>query len=160
MNYYKATEKFLYNYNSLKASIENMKQEITEMDYRELSAINYNKEPTSKTYAFHSSTEEAAIYTADKKSLLEHRIKITEGKLERIDRAIEALNELEQRIIKLRYIEGKQWWQIAYEIRYSEKWGKELRRRAIGKIAVGLFGEDALPKDFPFTSFHDKENVL
>ncbi|HHV27946.1 MAG TPA: hypothetical protein GXX63_12235, partial [Tissierellia bacterium] len=119
MNYYKATEKFLYNYNSLKASIENMKQEIEEMDYREISAINYQKEPVSETYAFHSATEESAIYAAERKNLLEKRIKITESKLERIDRAIEALNDTERQVIIERYINGKQWWQVAYAVKYN-----------------------------------------
>jgi DNA-directed RNA polymerase specialized sigma subunit len=155
VNYYKATEKFLYNYNSLKASTENMKQEIEELDYREISAVDYEKEPSGKTYAFHSKTEESAIYAAEKKKLLEQRIKTTERKLDRIDRAVEALNEIEQKIIKLRYYEGRQWWQIAYEMRYSEKWCKELRRRAVHKVAIGLFGEDALIKDFPFTSLQN-----
>ena len=160
VNYYKATEKFLYNYNSLKASIENMKQEIEELDYREISAVNYEKEPTGKTYAFHSITEEAGIRAAEKKKLLEKRIKATQSKLERIDRAIKALNDTERQIITERYINGKQWWQVAYEIKYSEKWCKELRRRAVQKVTIGLFGEDALIKDFPFTSPQNPKNVI
>ena len=147
MNYYKATEKFLYNYNSLKASIENMKQEIEEMDYREISAIDYEKEPTSETYAFHSATEESAIYAVERKNLLEKRIKITESKLERIDRAIEALNDTERQVIIERYINGKQWWQVAYSVKFNERWCKEIRRRAVEKIAIGLFGEKAMHKD-------------
>lgn len=147
MNYYKATEKFLYNYNSLKASIENMKQEIEEMDYREISAVNYENETTGETYAFHSTTEEAAVYTADKKSLLEQRIKTTEGKIERIDRAIKALNDTERQIITERYINGKQWWQVAYIVKFNERWCKEIRRRAVEKIAIGLFGEKAMQED-------------
>lgn len=147
LNYYKATEKFLYNYNSLKASIENMKQEIEEIDYLEISAVNYEKEPTSETYTFHSITEEAAIYTADKKSLLEQRIKITEGRIDRIDRAIEALNDTERQIITDRYINGRQWWEVAYSVKFNERWCKEIRRRAVEKIAIGLFGEEAIHKD-------------
>lgn len=147
MNYYKATEKFLHNYNSLKASIENMKQEIEEMDYREISAIDYEKEPTSETYAFHSATEESAIYAAERKNLLEKRIKITESKLERIDRAIEALNDTEKQVITERYMGGKQWWQVAYSVQYNERWCKEIRRRAVNKIAIGLFGEKAMHED-------------
>ena len=160
VNYYKATEKFLYNYNSLKASIENMKQEIEEMDYREISAIDYEHEPTSETYAFHSTTEESAVYAADKKSLLEQRIKTTEGKIERIDRAIEALNDTEKQIITERYINGKQWWQVAYSVRINERWCREIRRRAVNKIAIGLFGEEALPKDSRNTAVHDGKSVI
>ena len=146
VNYYKATEKFLYNYNSLKASIENMKQEIEEIDYQEISAVNYEKEPTGKTYAFHSITEEAGIRAAEKKKLLEKRIKATQSKLERIDRAIKALNDTERQIITERYIGGRQWWEIAYKVRFNESWCKELRRRAVRKIAIGLFGEVAIDK--------------
>ncbi len=124
-----------------------MKQEIEEMDYLKISAIDYEKEPTGKTYTFHSITEEAGIYVADRKNLLEKRIKITEGKIERIDRAIGALNETERQIITERYIEGRQWWEIAYKVRFNESWCKELRHRAVRKIAIGLFGEVAIDKD-------------
>jgi DNA-directed RNA polymerase specialized sigma subunit len=147
VNYYKATEKFLYNYNSLKASIENMKQEIEELDYREISAVNYEKEPTGKTYDFHSITEEAGIRAAEKKKLLEKRIKATQSKLERIDRAIKALNDTERQIITERYINGKQWWQVAYTVKFNERWCKELRRRAVQKVAIGLFGEKAMNEE-------------
>jgi hypothetical protein len=144
MNYYKATEKFLYNYNSLKASVENMKQEIEEMDYCEMSGIDYSREPTGKTYAFRSPTEDAAIRAADKKALLNGKINVLGNKLERIDRAIEALNKTEKQIIIERYMEGKQWWQVAYNAQYNERWCKEIRRRAVEKIAIGLFGEIAM----------------
>ena len=146
VNYYKATEKFLYNYNSLKASIENMKQEIEEMEYLGITALDYKQEPVGKTYAFHSTTENEAIKITNKKEILGTRIKLLENKLERIDRAVEALNEIEQKIIKLRYYEGRQWWQIAYEMKYSEKWCKELRRRAVQKVAIGLLEKMHLKK--------------
>lgn len=154
MSFYKATEKFLYNYNSLKASIENMKQEIEEIDYKEIPGINYDKERTSKTYAFHSITEDEGIKVADKKILLEKRIKATEGKIERIDRAIEALNDTERQIITERYINGRQWWEVAYSVKFNERWCKEIRRRAVKKIAIGLFGEDAINKDSTNTARH------
>lgn len=130
------------------------------MDYREISAIDYEKEPTSETYAFHSATEEAGIYIADRKNLLEKRIKITEGKTERIDRAIAALNDTERQIITERYIEGRQWWQVAYSVKINERWCREIRKRAVNKIAIGLFGEEALPKDSRNTAVFNKEDVL
>jgi DNA-directed RNA polymerase specialized sigma subunit len=160
LNYYKATEKFLYNYNSLKASIENMKQEIEEIEYLGMSAINYDHEITGKTFVFHSITENEAIKVSEKKRILETRIKILENKLERIDRAVDALNDIEQKIIKLRYYEEWQWCQIAYEVRYSEKWCRELRRRAVRKVAIGLFGEEALAKDFLYSSPYKQENAV
>lgn len=147
MNYYKATENFLYNYNSLKASIQNMKQEIKEIDHHSISAINYEKEPTSETHKFYSDTEEKAIRAIERKEQLKLNILITESKLKRIDRAIDALNDNEKQVIYERYIKGRQWWEVAYKVKYNERWCKELRRRAINKIAIGLYGEKAMHED-------------
>lgn len=160
MNHYKAAEKFLYNYNSLKASIKNMKQEIEEMDYREISSVNYEREPVCKTYAFNSSTENEAVRVADRKAEIAGRIKLLEGKMGRIDRAIEALNPAEKKIIIERYISGRQWWEVAYNVKYNERWCREVRKRAINKIAVGLFGEEAMPKDSRNTAPHTQENAV
>ena len=152
INHYKATELFLYNYNSLKASIKNIWQELEEIDYREISAVDLQYEPVA-TNAIHQPTEEAAVRVADLKTHLEQRIKITESKLERIDRAIEALNPTERQIIEQRYKNGKQWWEIAYEVKFNERWCKEIRRRAVNKIAIGLFGENAMPESCTNTAF-------
>lgn len=150
MNYYKATEKYLYNYKSFKANIVNMETQIEEIDYYSVKAVGYDY---IDDIGYRGSTVENAIINIDKKrNDLENKIVELKSKLERIDKAIEALNEIEQQIISERYFEGRQWWQIAYKLRYSERWCKELRSRAVEKISIGLWGEEALPKDFPFTS--------
>jgi len=143
MNYYKATEKYLYNYNSLKASIENMQKEITEMEYAGMSAMDPAHIP-AKTYKYYSPSEDEAIRIAEKKTALQKRIKSTRGKLERIDRAIEALSEVERRIITERYIQCRPWWEVAYSAKYNERWCREIRWKAVRKVAIGLFGEKAL----------------
>ncbi len=147
MNYYKATEKYLYNYKSLKANIENMKTQIKELDYSSVKGANYDYIDNGGYKK--SAVESTVLYIDKKRSNLERKIIELKSKLERIDKSIEALNEVEQFIIKERYFEGKQWWKIAYKLRYSERWCKELRSRAVEKISIGLWGEDALPKDFP-----------
>ncbi|ABR48559.1 putative sigma factor [Alkaliphilus metalliredigens QYMF] len=157
MNYYKSTEKFLYNYNALKACIENMQCELEEMGegnhigIRGLSV----KEKTSTTFEFNSMTENEAINSIERKDLLISRIHSIKRKITRIDRAIESIDQNEREIIEKRYLMGKQWWEIAYEVKFSERHCKRIRNEAIEKIAVALFGEDVL-----FTSLFSEKNVI
>lgn len=144
--HYKLTEKLLYNYNMLKASIKNMKQEINELENDVVgpSSISYETEKTGKTYKTNRPTEETAIKNITYIDLLEKRIEMTQSKIERIDRSIEALNEVEKQVVRLRYIDSIQWFQIAYKLKYTERWCKHLRTQAIKKIAVGIYGETAI----------------
>lgn len=148
MDYYKTVEAFLYNYNQLKISIDNIKKEIEELHKAEnigLPSMGQG-EKTGRTYKFHSETESEGVNIADKTELLQQRIDIIQSKISRLDNAINALNDMEQKIIKMHYIEGKQWWQIAYEVKYAESWCREIRKRAVNKIAVGLFGDKVLER--------------
>ena len=126
--------------------MENLQQELEEEVYYGLPATNYDREPTCKTYAFHSATEESAIVAVERENRLKQRIKVLQSKIERIDRAISALNATERLIITERYLEGKQWWQVAYKVQYNERWCREIRKRAVHKVAIGLFGEEAQPE--------------
>lgn len=66
------------------------------------------------------------------------------NKLARVDQALESLDEVEQKIITSRYLKGRPWYKIAYEISYNERWCKEVRKRGISKVAVALYGKTAL----------------
>lgn len=68
----------------------------------------------------------------------------TQNKIDKIDRAMEALNEDERLIIRSRYIDWLQWWQVAGLVKYSERWCKEKRKDSIGKLASGIFGYTSL----------------
>ena len=144
MNYYKATEKYLYNYKSLKANIENMKVQIKEIDYNPLQGAGFEY---MEDTGYKKSTVENTVIRIDKKrNDLKNRIKELECKLERIDRSIEALNDVERYIVVERYFEGRQWWQIAHEIKYSERHCRRIRTNAVNKVSVGLFGLEAMEK--------------
>lgn len=138
MDYIKEVEKWLYNYNTFKTAIENLKIMYLEKE-KELEdgrPIQYDKERLSKTNSFSSETEKKAIELATIKG----RIEIMENKVKIIDNALNALNETEKKIIDLRYFKGEQWWKIAYSVAFSERWCKEIRRNAVKKIALSMFG--------------------
>ncbi len=145
--YYRNIERLLYNYNMLKINIEITDKQLEELKEEDrLTGINYEGVQISETYKFHSQTEDAAEKNITAEELILKRKEKLEDKLETLDKLIEGLNSIEKTIIKMYYIQGKQWWQIAYEVRYSERHCRRMRSEAIGKLAVGLHGERAIER--------------
>ena len=142
MNYYKATEKYLYNYRALKANIENIKTQIGELDYNSVKSASLGH--ISNGNRRKSTVESTVINLDERRSELNERKRKLRARIERIDRAIEALNGTEKYIIENWYFKGKQWWQIAHEVKYSERHCRRLKTNAVNKISVGLFGLPAM----------------
>ena len=143
--YYKSVEKLLYNYNMLKINIEILNHQLDELKKEEgMKGIDYDDVKISETNKFHSQTEETAINNIGLEELINKKKEKLQSKLDMLDRLTEGLNDIERDIIRMYYIEGKQWWQIAYEVKYSERHCRRIRSEAIGKLAVGLYGEEVL----------------
>lgn len=148
--YYKKTENLLYNYKTFKISILNMKEEIKNLKEEDgVKAIIYNGNTSSPTNKFSSSTEDTAMYITEKIDYLERSIKRMQGNVDSIDKSLNGLTEKERDVIIERYIEGRQWWQVAYNINYSERQCRNFRKTAIIKITISIFGDIAvlLPYD-------------
>lgn len=47
-----------------------------------------------------------------------------------IDEALAALPSPEQEIMRLRYVDGLKWWEVAQRMNYDERWCKRLAKRA------------------------------
>lgn len=143
--YYKSVEKLLYNYNTLKINIEITDKQLEELKEEDgVTAIDYDGVSVSDTNKFHSQTENTAIRNIKVEELLKKRKEKLQSKLDMLDKLTEGLNEVERDIVRMYYIEGKQWWQIAYEVKYSERHCRRIRSDAIGKLAVGLYGEEVI----------------
>ncbi len=143
--YYKSVEKLLYNYNMLKINIEILNHQLEELKKEEgMKGINYDDVKISKTNKFHSQTEETAINNIELEKLINKKKEKLQSKLDMLDKLTEGLNKVEREIIRMCYIEGKQWWQIAYEVKYSERHCRRIRSEAICKLAVGLYGEEVI----------------
>ncbi len=143
--YYKSVEKLLYNYNMLKINIEILSHQLEELKKEEgMKGINYDDVKISKTNKFHSQTEETAINNIELEKLINKKKEKLQSKLDMLDKLTEGLNKVEREIIRMYYIEGKQWWQIAYEVKYSERHCRRIRSEAICKLAVGLYGEEVI----------------
>jgi ArpU family phage transcriptional regulator len=143
--YYKSVEKLLYNYNMLKLNIEIIYKQLGELEEEDgLTSISFDGASISKTNKIHSQTEDTVMRKIEAEELLRKRKEKLESKLETINKLLTGLNDVERRIIVMYYIHGFQWWQIAYEVKYSERHCRRIRAEAICKLAVGLYGEEVL----------------
>lgn len=143
--HYKSIEKILKNYNMLKLNIEIADKQLQRLEEDDgLKGVSYDKEQLSKTYKFISATEDTAIEKIIKKDKIEKDKDKSQEWISIMDRLINELDDVEKEILKMYYMEGMQWWQIAHKVKYSERWCKELRTKAIRKLVVGLYGKEAL----------------
>lgn len=141
MNKYAKVEQLLSNYKMLEISIRNMKQEIEYIEKEDgMSGISYDGISTSPTNQCKSATEGIALSNMEKIHFLEHSIERATRQIEKVDRALEGLEEIEKQIINEKYINSRQWWQVAGIVKYSESWCKQIRRRAISKLIIGIYG--------------------
>lgn len=144
MDYIKATEKILWQYTSYKAYIENAKEELAEMD-KDAGVgmgIDYSKDKLAPTYKFSSMTESEAEQRIDRKELLQKQIEIISHKLNRIERALNALSETDRKIIEMYYFQGKRIWEIQFEVQYSDRQVKRKKRYALEKLKISIYGEN------------------
>lgn len=142
MNKYKQVEELLKNYTMMQASIENMQDEIEYIKKEDgTTGINYDGVTTSPTHRFSSIVEDTVLSKSEKMHYLKHQIEGAKGLLERVDRAMEGLNEIEKAVIIGKYIEGLQWWQISGRVRYSERHCRRVRTEAIDKLVIGIYGQ-------------------
>lgn len=143
MNKYEKVEELLKNYKMMKISIENMKQEIEYIKQNEdgISGIDYDGISTSKTHKFTSMVEDTVLSRSEKIHYLERNIAHNKRQIKKVDKAMEGLSDDERTVIIGKYIEGKQWWQVAGMVRYSETHSKRIRRNAINKLIIGIYGK-------------------
>lgn len=134
-------ELLLRNYNSLKASIHNMEQEIKEIEQERacISSIDYSKDKVT-TSSVGSSTESEATRNVDRVMLLKVRVQINKSKVERIERAMGALNDTERFVIKSHSIDGLPYYSFCYRVHVSERTAKRIKFAALEKIEIALFG--------------------
>lgn len=143
-SYYKKLEYDLYNYKAYKASLRSLEKDLKEIEYDGINSISYDELKVSKTFKFSSVTEDTALSNIERINYIEHIMRKTKNTLDKIDDSLELLTKEERKIIEKRYFEGWQWYDIAYEVKYNERWCRELRKRAMIKMAISIFGKRAV----------------
>jgi DNA-directed RNA polymerase specialized sigma subunit len=127
----------LKNYDYFKNSIAYLETNIIDIIETGL-GINYSKTKISKTNKFNSSIE-IAILQIDKLNIYEN-IKKMKNTINAIDKAMLVLNEIEKSIIIHRCIKNQYYYEFCYKICVSERTAKRLRKQALGKMSLIVFG--------------------
>ncbi|MDP4147465.1 MAG: xanthine dehydrogenase [Bacillota bacterium] len=141
-NIFKKTEQALYDYKSLEVKIKNLNIDIESLknDYSGIAAITYG-EKTGATNKFNSSVENEVINREENAAVL---IKKLEGiKLyninlkNKIDNALETLDETELTLVQLRYFHKpkKTWISIAEELRIDKDYCCKVKNCIINKLS-------------------------
>lgn len=139
-SYFKQTERLLYSYIDMKASIESYIEEIEELE-------EYGLRGRSKSIVYmptgcrlgSEDLLEAKIQD------LQYKIQSSEREIKKIDKALEAIKDDEwYRVIELKYFQCKNDQEIAEVMICDPSTVRRNKKRLINKIAVRLYGADAL----------------
>lgn len=139
---FKKTERILYNYSMLKAEINNLELEIEEIenDYAGIGAISY-EERSGNTNKISDSVANEIILKEKQSYKLKKTKRSKEILLNKINNAIDALEENEKRIVHYRYLKGKRTWMQVGEILSmdSNYCCNTLRVNTINKLSKMIF---------------------
>lgn len=142
MDKYSKVERLLYNYKMLKISIENLEEDIKIIeDDAGVKGINYDGVVISKTNRTSDIVANTVLSNTEKIHYLERIIEHNKRDIESIDKALEGLTEVEKTIVVEKYINSKQWWEVANMVRYNDRWCRKIRTDAINKLIIGIYGE-------------------
>lgn len=135
---YKMTEKRLYDYPFLEQRIKMIMKRIDDLDYNRLSAKSYVD--TNITNPPKDFVAADAINIIDFKEKLQKEIYDKEKLAFEIEKALECLSALEYKIIIMRYFKLKKMLEISDTLGYSREYGSRVRKKAVIKIGMVLFG--------------------
>jgi hypothetical protein len=128
----------LKSYDYFKASIKFLEENIIDIIESGM-GINYEKEKLSKTNKF-SSVIEVSVIQMDKLYIPE-KLKSMKNTIKSIDAAMAVLNDIERLIVEHRCIKKEYYYQFCYKICVSERTAKRLRKQALDKMSIIVFGK-------------------
>ncbi len=140
---YKAVEAMLYGYYKNKAEIKNLKLDLEtlENDYRGMGAISY-EERTQATNAFNSSVENEVTNREEKIVKLKHQIRLKEIDVQKLENALEALDERESYIIKEYYLRRRQLKSISKELNLDKNYISIYKAKLIEILSNLIFSKE------------------
>ena len=141
-NYFKETERLLYNYPALKLKLaqdeEDLANGLVHPKERSKDIVCVSK---GSGYGPHDPLSQAERYIAERKASMER----TKREIQRIERALETVQDDEYYdIIPMKYWDLVQPAQIAERLHCDERTCRRHKNRLVNKLKVVLFGADAL----------------
>ena len=150
--YYRFTEEYLTDYRLIKASIIANQKKIEFINETLLPSgvsnygVGTGGHPTGRpnsTLKWVIVREQAAKFNPE---ICEYQRRIKDAQLliEAIDGAMSKLSDIQRNLILKRYFENKRWTLIANEVALSVNRCLDWKKRAVKKIAIGIFGPKAI----------------
>ena len=136
---YKQTEKRLYDYPFLIKRIEMIQKRLEELEPGSLPSRSiYIATNSNRIYNDFVAAEATNI--ADFKILLQKELKEKQSLIFEIEKALECLTDLERKVIVMRYFKMQRMTEISDNLGYSREYGSRVRKRAVNKIGMVLWG--------------------
>jgi hypothetical protein len=130
--------KMLKNYDYFKSSIYYLKENINDIIEGGM-GISYSNDIISKTNKINSVVE-IAVIKIDKLDITKN-IKSMQNTVDSIEAALNSLSELERLVINKRCIKGEYYYQFIHLACVSERTAKRIKRIALHKMAIIVFGK-------------------
>ena len=140
---FKRTEAKLYKYFKLKADIDNLEltNEILELEslksFDTVKGINYSRERVFSSICIDSEVESLVIDHEDIKDRMirnKKLISIKKRQLCMIENALNSLNDIDRKIVELRYFKKETWYGVSKKIGYSVSSCKKRRVEIIKNL--------------------------
>lgn len=133
----KEVENRLYNYKVLEANLKNLRLTLRNRETEtDIKAVGYGENISSGKIS--KPTERTAIKNIESQEKVSRKITRLENELLMIENSMNALTDEERRVVTGKYFNGQQWWQIAGELKYSERWCKRILKGALEKMTGAL----------------------
>lgn len=132
-------------YNGNKVQIEMLQSKIKEVSSRTdvgSMAVSYDQPSGGRTNKVSSVVESALVSKEREIERLGNELARVQGLVERVDIALGNMPLMLQQLLRLRYLEGKQWIEVAEAIGYDVYYAKkELKRSAVNMLTGYLYPE-------------------
>ena len=158
--YIRDTKQMLRDYQKMKVAAVNLTEEMDAIERllqdEGIAGVRYGDDTTGGRGEL-TATEAAAarrIRMQGRLSELRMRRDEMERTMQKIDRALASLDEVDASTIRIHYIEGATWGETAERLSYTEKWTKVRGGKALRDVALMLFGVQMRPIQLKL--YHEK----
>lgn len=131
--------KRLFQYKMYKVNIVNAKEQLEFIENNiSVKGLSYDGQPSGSNMGG-SGVENDALFRIEQKDKLKERIAKNELLVNAIDRTLGELLEYEEKVLRYKYIDKLNWYEVAQELKISIRHCKRIEGDAMEKMVTGLF---------------------
>lgn len=165
-DYVNAVYGYLKNYNKFKTQVKilgiKIKDKEQEMEtFGGAKIANYNITGGSSGGSVSNEVEQRAFLKMklqdELKQMHNNRVHL-QRRMELIDEAIQSLNDTEQKIVRMKFIDGYRWMFVSCECGYSERQCQNIGKKAVQKLADIIFNFVPAQMGLDFVFIENQQN--